>query len=593
MTPRPDTRIDSQLDEWLARLTSALQHQVKPDGTLWDPQQGEASPPDHYAQISAALAMYLRQPDEPLVRRMIEHWLALTPNQHGHAPFNHFLLLLLREALHTHDAAHSSIDAPLIAECLSRCSLARRYPSNNWVLLAQLCRIMEAASKKQRARATRELERMLDRWTTPAGGFVDFPRHAANPGGATPMAYHHKALFVTTMALHYTHSPRLMAHLQRMRDWMLLGWDGQNHVGGFGRSTHSLFGDACLLAGLILSGADQQKPSQSTGAQIITGILERWSGQCRDDDLLALNPAGQQGWDNYMYLSVYNAWTAAIVGWARHVITTRTHPVVKAHALEAAPAFKQDIDAGLLRIGTDAGLVALLSTRGQPPQGFSRNEVELRYAGGVPFHVIHHDQLLCPASLRIKAKRLLEQPALAGWTPVFVIDGILCGLTEFTHVQIEETASAHRITLAGSPLPLLRAADYTAWQRLKAAIDWRFLDGALGRRAVLQRRPAQQVQARLIISLSRQQPELIHELTLEQIPTGHIRYLNPAGHALIANALPRTKDLEISPRDTNQITDDAFHHMTLDSAIPGATGYCLAEQTIGAQGYRHRLVLQW
>lgn len=593
MNPPRDTRIDSQLDERLASLTGALQQQIKPDGTLWDPQQGESSPADHYAQISTALALYLRQPADPLVRKLIEHRLALTSDQRGHAPFNRFLLLLLREARHSHDEAHSAIDASLITESLSRCPLVRRYPSNNWTLLAQLCRIMEATSKKQRAQATGELGRMLDRWTTPAGGFVDFPGHAADPGSATPMAYHHKALFVTTMALRYTHSSRLMGHLKRLQEWVLLCWDGQTHVGGFGRSTHSLFGDACLLASLVLSGFDKPNSSDSSGTQIITGILKRWAGQCRDDGLLTLNPAGQQGWDSYMSLMVYNAWTAAIVGWARRIATNADQSVVKTDTLEAAPAFRQDTDAGLLRIATDAGLVTLLSTRGQRPQGFSRDAVELRYAGGVPFHVARQDQMLCPAAVRVKATRLLAQPALAGWTPVFLIDGILCGLTEFTHVQIEETASAYRITLAGSPLPLLRPMDSTAWQRLKGAIDWRFLDGALGRRAVLQRRPARQVQARLVMTLSRHQPELIHELTLEPIATGQIRYLNPAGHALIAKALPRTRELESSPRDKTGTTDAAFHDRALDSAIPGASGYCLAEQTIGTEGYRHRLVLQW
>ncbi|MEX2367238.1 MAG: hypothetical protein WD601_11595, partial [Pseudohongiellaceae bacterium] len=122
---------------------------------------------------------------------------------------------------------------------------------------------------------------------------------------------------------------------------------------------------------------------------------------------------------------------------------------------------------------------------------------------------------------------------------------------------------------------------------------WRYLDGAWGRRAVLHRRPAKQIQACLVITLSRYKPELIHELTIESISTSTVRYLNPAGHALITNALPRTKDLEISSRDKTQTADEAFHDMTLDSAIPGATGYCLAEQTIGTQGYRHRLFLQW
>jgi len=139
----------------------------------------------------------------------------------------------------------------------------------------------------------------------------------------------------------------------------------------------------------------------------------------------------------------------------------------------------------------------------------------------------------------------------------------------------------------------LRPAASTPWQRLKAAIDWRFLDGALGRREVFQRKPARQLQARLVISLSRQTPELTHELTLERLQAGTVRYLNPAGHALIANALPRTKQLEIGTLDKTRTVDGPFHDTLLGAAITGATGYCLAQQPLGPEGYRHRLVFTW
>jgi len=416
VTSRLDARIDHRLDI----LLTALIRQTGPDGTLRDPVQEGPTPPDHYAQISTALALQLRQPGDALSRKLLDAWLALPPSQRGHAPFNRFLLLLLGDAINARVDEQSAIDAALIAECLSHCPLVRHYPSNNWALLAQLCRIMEASSRKVRRQAALELEHMLDRWTTPAGGFVDFPRHDAKFGSATPMAYHHKALFVTVMALHYTDSPGLANHVQRMQDWVSFCWDGQNHVGGFGRSTHSLFGDACLLASLILLDSDEQANPGSQGPKIITGILERWSRQSRDDGLLALNPAGQQGWDNYMFLSVYNAWAAAIIGWARH--STATGKRINAHGsvFDAAPSpLEQDPDAGLLRIGAETELLTLLSTRGQPPQAFSRDEIELRYAGGTPWHVIHRDRVVCPPAVRSKATALLERPALAGWTPVF------------------------------------------------------------------------------------------------------------------------------------------------------------------------------
>lgn len=579
-----------------ADLVGALARQTGSDGTLYDPDQGTATPADHYAQISTALALYLHDPTDRRTRKALEAWLALPLDQYGHQPFNRFLLLLLEQAARENHAG--IIDPPLLATALSRCPISRRYPSNNWTLLAQLCRLIEATSKRERQRAARTLSDMLSRWTTAAGGFIDFPSHPATNRLATPVTYHHKALLVATVATLYTDLPELLDHVRRMLKWVCLAWDDHSHVGGFGRSTHALFGDACLLATLLLLGFDETDTS-STGSKIISGIVTRWSTQTREEGLIALNPAGDhQGWDHYMFLSVYNAWAAAITGWAMHRAGPARLAAETVDTCLADTDLIRDDDAGLLRFKTGTGFTGLVSTHGQIPQMFGRDEIELRYAGGVPFHVIHSGRILCPASSRVRVVDLLENPALAGWTPVFLIDGMLFGLVEFDTARVEKTTAMLRIILEGSPISLQRMPPSTIWQGLKAALDWRLLNGALGRQEVFHRARAKQIQARLVITLDHDQTALSHELTVNPVLSQTVRYLNPGGHAVVAGTVPITRELYTGkgrrdPAVNIEPEPDQWHAARLDSAIRDATGYCLGERLIGSEGYSHRLVLNW
>ena len=151
------------------------------------------------------------------------------------------------------------------------------------------------------------------------------------------MAYHHKALFVATVAAWWSGDQRWAPILTKLLDWTLLSWDGDGYVGGFGRSNHALFGDACLLAALLLIGAAQPEQRAAIPGRMLAGVLQRWRHQFRADGLLWLTPAdamaqtqlgARSGWDEYMHLSVYNAWTAAILAWARHLVTNTPCPAV-------------------------------------------------------------------------------------------------------------------------------------------------------------------------------------------------------------------------------------------------------------------------
>ena len=578
--------LSARLATCVTNLVAALVAQIRPSQGIWDPVRKDLMPTSHYGEASLALALVLLEGgDSRRWQDVLKSWLAVPAGGIRHEPFNRFLLLLLRDFL-SRDGINADA-AALIESAWGRFPLSPAYPSNNWTLLAELCRLMEARSASERERSGKRFLALLDRWTTHAGGFIDYPAHPRRHNGATPMAYHHKALFVATVAAWHVDLPALQPRIQKLLNWVLLTWDGDRHVGGFGRSTHALYGDACLLASLVLLGCAGEGRSVSTGGKIIDGVLKRWSGQRRVDGLLLLNPntqgGDQAGWDSYMELMVYNAWAAGILAWAQYAARHDKPASSWLPRLEfpVAATVREDTEAGLVRCESD-GVVALVATRGQPPQRFGRSEVELRYAGGVPFHVVWRGLPVCPASSRVEVDALLKSPALAGWTPVLLIGAGLFGLTDFETVQVEHNATEIRITLSGHPVSLLRRPVVGWRSRVLAAIDWRCLNGMLGQREALRRQVASTVSATVVLRIGREYPTLSYELRIDNHSSVPVTYLNPAGHALVAKTLPSIRELtvrpsasraESEPQDANQTEN--LHDAPLDSSISAATGYCL------------------
>ena len=578
--------LTERLTACVAERVTALVEQIRPSQGIWDPVRRGFMPTSHYGESSLALALVSLEGGES--RRwqdVLNAWLAVPSGGIRHEPFNRFLLLLLRDSL---TSGNSKPDAmALIKSALVRFPLSSAYPSNNWTLLAELCRLLEADSAGARARSGHRFLALLDRWTTHAGGFIDYPACPRRHHGATPMAYHHKALFVAVVAAWHVDLPALEKRIQQLLNWVLLTWDGNSHVGGFGRSTHALYGDACLLASLVLMGFTSEDRSVSTGGRMIEGILQRWSRQKSVDALLALNPNNEgrdkAGWDDYMVLTVYNAWAAGILAWAQSVVGHSQPASNWLSRLEfpvGAPV-REDAEAGLVRFESRS-MVALVATRGQPPQRFGRYDVELRYAGGVPFHVVWRGKNLCPPPNRVKAEALRKAPALAGWTPVLLIGGSLFGLTDFETVRVDEDEAEIRINLTGRPVSLLRRPVIGWLPRMQAAIDWRLLNGMLGRREALRRQITRAVSATMVLSVGRENPVLAHELRIDNHSRLPVTYLNPAGHALITKTLPAIRKLTIrTPQRSTQVDLQGserpgnLYAAALDSSIPAAEGYCL------------------
>lgn len=545
---------NAALDVLIDRLTAALGEQIRPGIGLFDPLDEQPSPSDHYGHLCAALALACgSEHDWRAGRQALQAWLALDTRRLGHLPFNRLALLLLRIVL-----AERGVDAAdegMIEAGLARCRLRRRYPSNNWSLLAQTCRLIEAPARRK-ALESRRLCELIERWTTAKGGFIDFP---AKPGKrfATPLAYHHKALYLAALACWFHDDAELARHARRLLDWLVHCWDPAGYAGGFGRTTHGLFGDGCLIAGMMLMGIDDDERRQP-----IAALCRRLEAQRRPDGLLWLNPAGHESgrasWDSYMHLSVYNAWAAAITGAARHLRRTRRTPPrldgTEWHA--AAHGWFHDEEAGLGCWRTTSGLTAVVSTHGQPPQSYSRDEADFRYAGGIIIHLCHPSTgPLLPPPVRVRRTELLQHPELAGWTPLFEIGGEVHALTDFEPVSTSVQEDALRIELVGRPLPVFRPGPRSVWQRVTSAIDWR-LGGRLGRNLVLRRTPTPGLKARLVLHLSTTEDPLESSIDL----------------ALELDAARGLSAIYLNPQSvcrTGPGSSDA-NEATLPSSVPGA-----------------------
>ena len=563
--------MNADLTRLLDGLVGTLARHIAPGEGLHDPHAARPTPPDHYGNTAAALALAAGDAYRPAGHEALLAWLATDDRHIGHLPFNHLLLRLLEHALSVQSAP--AADLQPVRRAIARCGLRKAYPSNNWSLLAQCCRLLDAPSGRKKREAARYCA-LLDKWTTRHGGFIDFP---ARPGRhfATPIAYHHKALFLTALAAWFHDDRDLVRHAHRLLDWLVHCWDPAGYAGGLGRSNHALFGDGCLIAALVLLGFDSDDESTP-----VTALVRRLTRQLRPDGFLWLTPSGPESgdasWDSYMHLSVYNAWAAAVIGAARLLRRERPPPagLQPAGWNGARTGCFHDEQSGLLCLRTSAGATAMLSTHGQPPQAFSRDEVDFRYAGGLVLHLSDgHYRTFIPPPVRTTRAHLLAHPELAGWVPVFRVGDALFALTDFTEVAVEDAEDGVSLVLRGNPTVLTRSAPTGLARRALAALDWRVFGGRLGRGASLRRARCESITARVRIDCHVAPPRLAVELEIDVAAGARVDYLNPAGHC--------------TTRAESDSVD--FEAPAVPASLPGAVGSCLPPQPLSPGAHAWKL----
>ncbi len=538
----------ARLAALVAGVRTGLAANVDEGGALVDACQNATTPADHYAPVFLTLALH-ESGERDAARRVFDHWASIPPKHRGHEPFNRLGLGLIA-------ALEGAWDDPVVAGRHEHCPLRRRYPSNNWSLLAQALRVREAGSPASLRGQQRSLVAQVRRWTTADGGFIDFPaRPDPERGIATPVAYDLKYLLCLHLALGRAPHPELERALIRGLDWLRLLLTDAGYCGGFGRSNHALFGDACLLTVLhgLLQRPDALRPEAAQEVlRVARNIRQRLEHQCREDGLLWLTPGGgcgeAAGWDGYMFLSVYNAWFAGLLS-----ATLKGHPWLTGTSLpDWTPAWNpeqgihEDPEAGLLRFRGER-VDAQISTRGQAIQGFGRSIVDLRQAAMCPFHVELDGRAVVAPPLRISAESLKKHPERAGGTPIVESAGALFGMTRLDAVTVEAVDSGVVLTGSGSPVRLTRAQERTLGDRLRATLDWRLLGGWLGRQQGV--RPGNLAGHPWAVQLTLDDREAaVHCQLRLQLPTENApaRWLNPSGTSRLATHTEAARPARLS-----------------------------------------------
>ena len=535
------------LAEQVCMVTAGLGASLKQGGHLHDSGTGRNSPDDHYGHIFTAVALY-SQPDAGDWHQPLIHWLNLMPNQRGHEPFNRLGLGLLDCYLSADSSSAQSLQ--LVREGIGHCPLNRHYISNNWSLLATAVHISLSQSDRQQQRWLRRLLRQSARWTTPAGGFIDFPLRPTRFVGATPAAYHCKYLLSLWLAYCQQPDRRLADRLCAGLDWLnVLQTDG-GYCGGFGRSNHALFGDACLLTvlhGLLVTPKVLATDHAERLLRTARNLRTRLAAQQRADGLLWLTPAHASGeaggWDQYMFLTVYNAWYAGLLSavlrghrWlnVKSAMTKAlTLSLPGGHgSLRSTDDLLADNDAGLLRFHA-ADVDLLISTHGQPVQGFNATTIDLRQAALLPFHLEYRGQPLIPPPSRFGLDQLSAEPWRAGLVPVVEHAGCFYGMGRLQAVSSVSTARSLQLEGTGAPVALHRILQGGMIERLRDALDWRFLGGRLARRQSVQPRVLRHHRWHLVLEINTDSKMLTAHLTLFGCPHSQARLINPLGHAFL------------------------------------------------------------
>lgn len=513
----------SALDQLLADLGTAIAQSIDPNHGLIDTHTGKPTPPDHYGQTCAALALCSTiHGSTSKLDKALSAWIRTPDSQIDHLPFNRLALHLLRTI---HPAQLDVGLATLIERGIARCRLRPRYPSNNWTLLAATCRLLEAPPA-ERPRHARTMACLIQRWTTAKGAFIDYP---GKPGAnlCTPLAYHHKALFLGALALRFCSDDGLAAQTRRLFDWLVHCWDNAGYAGGFGRSTHALFGDSCLIAALMLLDIDESGP--------IDAIAQRLLKQRRTDGFLWLDPwgptEGAAHWDDYMHLSVYNAWAAAMIQAARAIRAGYPLAPQMQHLAWNAnrPGLFHDEEAGLASWRDEAGNVVLLSTVGQPPQAPAHETADLRYSGCRIYHLrCGPNPPVTHPGFRGNIAHLQAQPTLADTSPLLRYNSILCTADTYSEPVFTHSEDGWYLRLRGQVHPAAPQPPTSFVGRLLAAVDWRFFDGRLGRSANLKRKSIPTLPVGLELKLTAGAGTLVIERKVSLSPYSHRHCIHPA-----------------------------------------------------------------
>jgi len=402
-------------------VTEYLLSQMDNRGVIFDVVDDAPTPNDHYAQTFLAWASLN-------LTRYKEAELALSAffeqpqGWWGHADFNSFALANI--CIHPQFSALSKQIKVKVEDYLKN-PLFKSAPgasvSNNWLAmqsatLALLGQVRRRQDWQEKAKKT--IINYVLNWQLPDGLFVDSPIKPRTSKFATPLTYHVKICsMLIRYALLQNDQPAMTSALRGMKAFCGITFTNGSAF-QLGRTNMGLFGYACALDALgnLLERSLGDFALFVETHQALIAQLERMQ---EPNGYIALNPAGdiaqRPSWDEYMHLTVYNAYFAALatirrVAWQKRAYNKR----VERLTISLLPS------SGLVYAYSEETEL-LLSLSGQAVLGQGHLFCDNRYAGMNICHLTYKaNTVIPPPPLDIESPNGPFKSTLLGFHPWFI-----------------------------------------------------------------------------------------------------------------------------------------------------------------------------
>ena len=445
-----------------ADVAGYLIRQMDDQGRIFDVVDDAPTPNDHYAQTFLAWAcLNLELIDQ--AERALSAFFDQPQGWWNHPDFNSFALANI--SVHPRLQAFSERTKKQVDSYLESPpfrSGPKTGVSNNWLAMqaATLALLGQAGGRMDwQAKARKIVEDYALAWQLPDGLFADFPVKPRRGGESTPLTYHAKICsMLIRYALLLNHEQALSAGLRGMEVLCRITFsDGSAFQ--FGRTNMGLFGYACFLDGLN-SLLERGIGELSLWAEVQLALLAKLERLQEADGYIALNPSRnvsrRPSWDEYMHLTVYNAYFSALA-------------TIKREAFRGEISFRK-VERSAISILTSSGLShikaeeteLLLSLSGQAVLGQGHLFCDNRYAGMNICHLTHKDAtVVAPPPLNTKELNGPFEPSFLGFHPWFVEEGSRYQFKSFNLVDIRRGEDDAFLLIVGLSKPVsFRAIDW-------------------------------------------------------------------------------------------------------------------------------------
>ncbi len=400
------------------RVTQSLSARQFRSGSLWDPVDRRAAPPNHYAETWFAVACELSDGNAELHQdghKALNRYLSLPKRKRGHNPFNRLSLVLLLAACKTTGCAVFH-DRPGMASLLDSLGQSPSDTTNwNGLLAASFAieyKLLGVTASYEKALGV--LRQRVLPLQSEHGIYVDF---RSGDGSISPLCYHATSAAMVALTGWLLQQETIILSALRGYDAVRTLLTRTAEPLPYGRSANSLFGLVnsyvwlSVLARALENLGDVALQVTRARSLVVSAIESMLEGDGFLRPFQGVDGGVPAVWDTYVHASVYNAYAAGLLT-ALPLVMHAAHSEIPKSSYSRCPEAEDLVRS----VGTQGR--ATLTINGQVAPGREYFTVDPRYAGlNILRYCVEGTEILpgpslYPTSRRKRIDRLIERASL-------------------------------------------------------------------------------------------------------------------------------------------------------------------------------------